>query len=53
MCSALGLKWPLEFSMGVLAMLRRFMRGAIYLTFAMIAVWFGVNLFAMVKHFIG
>lgn len=34
-------------------MLRRFMRGAIYLTFAMIAVWFGVNLFAMVRHFIG
>lgn len=34
-------------------MLRRFMRAAIYLTFAMIAVWFGVNLFAMVKHFIG
>lgn len=32
-------------------MLRKFMRGAIYLTFAMIALWIGVNLVAIVKHF--
>ena len=34
-------------------MLRKFMRGAIYLTFAMIALWIGVTLVAIVKHFMG
>lgn len=34
-------------------MLRKFMRGAIYLTFAMIALWIVVNLVAIVKHFMG
>ncbi len=32
-------------------MLRKFMRGAIYLTFFMAGVWLCVNLLAMAKHF--